>query len=94
VNGRDGTELSLARGVSRMDMDHEKMMKDIMREMLRVAFEKVGGEIMKKNPGFTPADMKDEANRLTTIYLENYDSENNTFDIELIQRICGAHASD
>lgn len=72
------------------EMDRERMMKEIMREMLRAAFEKVGGEIMKKHPDFTPDDMKDEANRLTTIYLENYDSESNSFDIELIQRICGA----
>lgn len=70
-------------------MDQEKLMHEIIRDMLRAAFERIGKEILKEHPEFSEADIKAEAARLTTIYLENYDRDANIFDMEMIQRISG-----
>jgi hypothetical protein len=70
-------------------MDQQKMAREILKSMLQMSFERIGTKILKKNPEFTLAEMKAEASRLTSIYLENYDPETNSFDMELIKRISG-----
>lgn len=70
-------------------MEQEKLTQEILQGMLLSAFEKIGGEILKKHPEFASEEMKTEATRLTSIYMENYDRETNSFDMEMIKRISG-----
>jgi len=69
-----------------MEEEH-KLSAQIMREMLTVAFERIGDKILKDHPEFSAEEVRVEASRLTSIYLENYDRERHEFDVAMIQRM-------